>query len=573
MAGIGQPQPGVSVPQGPLVTPATPVGQDAVNSMIDAFRKGQITSQEIVDRFGMKARAETQLGTAQAEANLPLVQPMAELAQAKTAQELATTNWGKTSLQTAQETMGWFGDNMENYRDPISGRVDFQKLSKVGAQRTAQLGQLDKWAQNLAKADTREVFVDGRKKILRINSLGEDVTPPDGKYDGSDRYWYYVDQMSKFMPKFHPYSLQYPTKYISGLEPHPGHSQAAEAAPSTAAQVAEAKRKEIVAQQGPFVRPAITMPDGTPAGSATQFSRPEVLAENPKVSQMRAALIGSGKSQAEVMAMTPQQVAAATPVQDLVSAVAGSDQPAPQITAAQAPVAAAMPVIEPPTRVSHIPGLSAYPTEYTTNQEDIFTAKGIRENLLKEVPYQSWQKTVPYATTFEANADEVRKLTPAQQGKANMNMTDLGLAESLIKLYDPEGVIREFKWEKFETNQPRVDLLKNAWDLAVNKRGSFTPDTRAKLIQMGEEVITGREKAARPAIEKAFNQVRTNPAVDPSTVFTSEDQRLLGKKEVAKTAAAPQSISGPVPPGAIVGTITGVGRGYLDQNGMFVLVK
>ena len=556
MAGIGQPQPSVSVPQSPLVTPAVPTGQAAVDSMINAFRQGQLTSQDLVNHFGMKARAETQLGTAQAEAALPLVQPMAELSQAKTSQELATTNWGQASLKTAQETMGWYGDSMENYRDPITGRVDFQKLAKVGAQRVAELGQLDKWAQGLTKAETREItLANGTKKLQRINAYGEDVTPPDGVHDGSPRYWYYVDQMSKFMPKAHPYASIYPTKYISDLEPYPGEAHArgeVDAAPPTP----EQKAKTLSAG-GPFVRPAMTMPGGVPIPGAAA----EVLPENPKLSEMRAALVNSGKPASLVTAMSPEQVVAATPVGDLVSAVT------------EKPTAAA-PMIQPTPTLSHGRLPYAGGTDIVQTPQTVFTAEKVREDLMKEVPYQSWQKSVPYATTFELNADEVRKLTPAQQGKANMNMTDLGLAESLIKLYDPEGVIREFKWEKFETNQPRIDLLKNAWDLAVNRRGSFTPETRAKLIQMGEEVIAGREKAARPAIEKAFNQVKTNPSVDPSTVFTTEDQRLLAEKEVARTAAAgqPVPISGPVPPGAIIGNIPGIGRGYM-VNGQFQLVK
>jgi hypothetical protein len=287
----------------------------------------------------------------------------------------------------------------------------------------------------------------------------------------------------------------------------------------------------------------MTMPGGVPIPGAPTT----VLPENPKLSEMRAALVNSGKSAAEVTNMTPEQVVAATPVGDLVSAVT------------EKPVTAA-PVIQPTLSHGKLPYAGG--VDIVQTPQTVFTAEKIREGLMKEVPYQSWQKTVPYATTFEANADTVRALTPSQQGATNMNMTDLGLAESLIKLYDPEGVIREFKWEKFETNQPRVDLLKNAWDLAINKRGSFTPETRAKLIEMGEEVIQGREKAARPAIEKAFNQARQNPNVDPSTVFTTEDQRLLARKEgelIPKTAAASGGFSNNPGPGWELKNISGLG--------------
>jgi len=530
--------------------------------MVNAFRQGQITSEDLVDRFGLAGRAKTQaatsaaeLGQMQAEAQKPLVGPTAELQGAKTAAELAQTNWGQNSLKTAQETMGWFGDSIDNYKLP-NGQTDFQALSKVGAQRIAQLGQLDKWAAGLQKAETREITLgNGRKKLQRINAYGEDVTPPDGVHDGSPRYWYYVDQMSKFMPKAHPYMGIYPTNYVSGLEPYPGEDHA---------------RGETgaVPTPGTAPAPASTNPlgEGPNADLAqTPLGKSFVAPEPRQVSDMRANLVTAGRSVAEANAMTPEQVVAASPMQDVVKAAANSNVAPPVITAA-APATTAPPL------VSH--GLLPYQggVSLTETPQTVFTADKIREGVMKEQPYLSWQKTIPYATTFETNADDVRKLTPQQQGATNMNMTDLGLAESLIKLYDPEGVIREFKWEKFETNQPRIDLLKNAWDLAVNHRGSFTPSTREKLIQMGEDVIKGREKAARPALEKAYRQAKSNPEVDPSTVFTTEDMRVLQNKETPKASGPATPAPGTVPPGAIVGNIPGIGRGYV-ANGMFHLLK
>jgi flagellar motor protein MotB len=137
MAGIGEPQQLINVPQGPLVSPAAPVGTDAVAQMVSAFRQGQITSEDLADHFGLAARAKTQAVTSaaelaqqQAEAQKPLVAPLAELQGAKTASELAQTNWGQSSLKTAQETMGWFGDSIANYKLP-NGQTDFQKLSKL----------------------------------------------------------------------------------------------------------------------------------------------------------------------------------------------------------------------------------------------------------------------------------------------------------------------------------------------------------------------------------------------------------------------------------------------------------
>ncbi len=520
MPGMGQEQQLISVPQSPLVTPAVPVGQDAVNSMVDAFRKGQITSQDLVDHYGMKARAETQLGTAQAEAALPLVEPTAQLQQAKMASELAQTNWGQNSLKTAQETMGWFGDDINNYIDPATGKTDFQKLAKVGAQRVATLGQVDKWANMLKPVSSRVVKLgDGSEVVQYLNSLNQDVTPPADGYDGSEQYWHYVTQLEAFMPKSHPLAGVYPTKYDASLRPYdPKNSTASAAGHPTGAVV---PRLDANALRQPVVLP-----------KATPFGADELRSENPQLSEMRANLVTQGKSVAEANAMTAEQVVAASPMKDVVAAAAA---PAPTITPSS-------PLPAPPQTPPVIkPKLQGIPIK--SKEQTVFTADKVREGLMKEVPYQSWQKSIPYATTFEKNADRVKSMTPQQQGQANMNMTDLGLAESLIKLYDPEGVIREFKWEKFETQQPRVDLLKNAWDLAVNRRGSFTPETRKLLVDMGEEVIRGREDAARPSILKALEQVNSNPNINPKTVFTSDDERVAAAKAVAQPASAPGSNS------------------------------
>lgn len=516
---------------GPLVTPAMPVGQEAVDSMVNAFRQGQITSEDLVTRFGMQGRAQTQAGTSaaelaqqQAEAQKPLVEPTAQLQQAKIASDLAQTNWGQTSLKTAQETMGWFGDSMENYKLP-NGQTDFQALAKVGAERVAQLGQVDKWASMLKPTSSRVVKLgDGSEVTQYLNALNQDVTPPSDGYDGSEQYWHYVTQLQAYMPKSHPLGGIYPMKYDPTLKPYePTNSEASPAPHPTGISVPLVQGPPLApgaAALGPYVTPSAKYGVKIPAA---------VSAESPQVQDMRAKL-STTMDPAQVAAMSTEEIIANSPVKDLVSAVAGSTPPAPAITPAKTAAAAALPVIE----ASRPRGaITKFP------EQTVYTAEKIREGLMKESPYQSWQKTVPYAVTFETNANEVRNKTPQQQGASNMNMVDLGLAESLIKLYDPEGVIREFKWEKFETNQPRMELLKNAWDIAVHKRGSFTPETRAQLVKMGEEVIQGREQAAKPAIQKAFAQAATNPKLSPDTIFTSEDQRIMASK-IAHGAASPK---------------------------------
>jgi hypothetical protein len=282
--------------------------------------------------------------------------------------------------------------------------------------------------------------------------------------------------------------------------------------------------------------------------------------------------MNQGKTAQEVGAMTPEQVVAASPVASVVSAAAGSTPAQPEITPATPP---APPVVRPAPGTGGItiqfPPRTVW-TEKLVREEE----QKIRDSVLKEEPFKQWQQSVGYQKTFEANANQVRNLSPAEQSKRNLNVVDLGLAESIIKLYDPQGVIREFKWEKFEKNQPRLDVLNAATDIYLKKIGSFTPGTRAELIKMGDEIVRGREEAAAPFVEKAIQQARSIPGAQIGNILTTEDARILANKaEVKKTLGAPAAaaVTGSIPPGAVVGTIAGRGRGYVDANGMWNPVR
>jgi len=564
MPGPGQESQLINVPQTPLVTPAAPSaavpsGQAAVDAMVNAFRQGQITSEDLVDRFGMAGRAKTQLATAQAEAALPLVEPTAQLQQAKTAAELAQTNWGQSSLKTAQETMGWFGDSIENYKLP-NGQTDFQKLAKVGAQRTAQLAQVDSWANMLKPVSTRTIKLgDGTEKVQYLNSLNQDVTPPSDGYDGSEQYWHYITQLQAYMPSEHPLGRIYPMKYDPTLKKYDPRNSTASPAPHPTGAVVPPAVQTNPLGLGPY--PEYNQVTGEVRG---------VTQESPQVGKMRAELINQGKTSQEVDAMTPEQVVASSPVASVISAAAGSTPAQPAITPIASPVQAATPVIMP----RPVPGTGGITITYAL--QTVFTAEKIREGLLKESPYKNWQETIPYATTFETNARQVKSLTPEQQRNTNMNVTDLGLAESIIKMYDPTGTIREFKWEKFEKNQPLASRLKN-WQSELLKNGTFTPETRSELIRMGEDVIKGREDAAKPFIHKALAQVQSNPRIDPATVFTSEDDRVAASRAASETPTAAPAAGIPTNspgPGWVQITLPGLGRIWRKSgSNQFIPVK
>jgi DNA-binding protein H-NS len=176
----------------------------------------------------------------------------------------------------------------------------------------------------------------------------------------------------------------------------------------------------------------------------------------------------------------------------------------------------------------------------------------MRDDFIKEPPVANWLASIPYQKTFEKNADQVRNLTPAQQRSKNLNIVDMGLAESLIKLYDPQGVIREFKWEKMTSHQPTLDVLNSGPSIYLKRNGTFTPETRKELIRMGEEIVQGREEAAQPFIAKTKSQIDSIPNAKLSNVLTSEDQRIAAEQLAKKSApkAAPAAASAPPFPGA-----------------------
>ena len=529
MAGLGQAdQPLVSVPQAPLVTPATPTSQDAVSAMVDAFRKGFVTSQDIVDRIGVvgqakdkalleslgehvspeaiqarmegfrAARDRAAIESAQAQANLPLVQPQAELNAAKIGSETASVNYGPTGLAAFQQSAPWFGESADDYKLP-GGQRDFGAMARRGNEIAAQMNIANSWIEQLTPVSKRTV-TDASGNVFEqdLNKWGVDVTPPNPQsgFHGSDAYWGYVDQLKPVLPKFHPLRGKFLMNPTGSKDEVPGRPAGADH----------------------LVQPLVTPEDAA---------------------QKRAALVESGM---------PVQQALTVPDSDFQNTVA------PAVTPAVTPVV--NPVVPAAAKALGIPVKAAPGNAW--NEQDA------RASLEKAEPYKDWQATTKNIGAFESNARQIETLTPAQQRSRNLNVADIGLAESLIKMYDPTGVIREFKWEKFEKNQPLLSKLKNVQS-AVLGNGSFTPETRKELIKMGYDIIKEREKAALPHLELAAKRIGSNPNANLENVLTEDDKRVLAQKFTMPSASSGANI----PAGARIVNIPGKGRGYITNGNQF----
>jgi hypothetical protein len=151
------------------------------------------------------------------------------------------------------------------------------------------------------------------------------------------------------------------------------------------------------------------------------------------------------------------------------------------------------------------------------------------------------------------------------------------MVENLIKMYDPQGTMREFKWEKTEQNQSRLEKylnMKNVWQ-RVKGETVLTPQARQRLIDMGYEAIRGVESAAQPAFQNAIQSANTAGITNP---LDSEQNRIAQgqfaqnpwplSRGAAKGLVQSPAASGPGP----VKFIPGVGNVQRGADGKFYRV-
>lgn len=456
------PTPAVTAP-GNVITP------DAVTALVDAFHKGVITSNDMIDHIGVVAQAkkrtalqemqeyvspdaisarqsqrqaitaQNELAAQTAEAQSGLVQPTSSLAAQKLAQEQAQVQMGPTGLAFMQQNGWMFGKTMDDFRKP-DGSTDFVEATKEGNRGAGQLALANAWLERMQPVKTQEVTdAAGGVHTHQLNSRGEDVTPPmpNQGYEGSPLYWGIVKQLQDYLPDYHP------------------------------------MRSRLM----------LTKPN---LGANANTMRP-----GPIVDGQPTNLVGPASPQA---------------------------QPAPQVSAPEPtfPTGSGEGVL-----TKSAPGSYQVPAE-------------IRKDMVADPIVKTMLDQQKYVTNFKTIADNQESMGATIPGKdvPAQNANDIGLAESIVKLYDPQAAIREFKWEKLEESQPWLEKI-GAWKQLALHKGSFTPESRARLIKMGDEIINGTEAAARGRLALAQNAAKSSQAKanDPADwvglTLTPEELRVL----------------------------------------------
>lgn len=554
MPGIADVEPrGVQVPNAPLVTPGAAIaGPDAVAQLVDAFRHGVITADDITQRIGevhqgqqkallqqaqeftspegQAARAATlqaatqraQLESAQAGAAQPLVQPQAEVAGEQIRRQKADQLYGN-GISAYQQYSALFG--APGAIVDATGKPDYDAMGAEGNHMLSTLAQRSYAQQMLTPEGTPTTVTDRTGTyVKKLNKAGEDIT------EGSPQWKYYRAILAQ--------PLQ--TKMV----------------PNAAAGSTPTNAQPIT--------PASTAPVSPVAGMS-----PGELVEPKTVGEARAQIANSGVPISQAVNMDANEVLAkhreifsqqqqAKPVVDLTAAPATPAAPT-----------AAIPVEPKPPIGAYSQGVGIK----TGPGKEEFTSSQIMDDLHRQKSYEQWDQQKGFANSFLTTADRINKIPAEQQrsGKTPMNALDIALAESIIKMYDPAGAIREFKWDKLTDAQPHLERLPN-WKSEFLHAGALTPEGRQRLIEMGYDNIQGKERAVHSQIQMAAKRAQSS-GLQPADVLNEDELRILQGKPFGNpthngdASAAPASTSAAAP-GKVV-NIPGIGGVYLGADGQY----
>lgn len=492
----------------PPVAPVAPTSTDAVAQLVDQYRNGAITAADIKARSNknlvetqaaqefvspeqkqarldqaVAAGAQAQLQTSQANAQQQLVQPAVSFQKAKFNREHADL--------LAKESM----DAFLHFNGPIydeEGQPDYKAMATAGVQYVRGGYFMGLAQQGLTPTQTiNKTNENGSISTIYLNSRGENITPGTESDPTSPRARYFnmwtqvpVGMTGGWTPQ-------------KAMEAVPSHAPTNIAAPSAAA-------PQLVPL--PQAGPAVSDPTEPPVVPGVY--------DHSVDAQRRAQLVNSGIA-------SPTEAANATPDQ-INAALALPTQPQAAVTLPVAPQV----TVRTPAGVFD-PVTSSIQTKAPEGQ--FATPKDIVEDLHKQKSYEAWDTQKGYLETFDRTAKDIAKIPDEAQrsGRVNMNTLDAGLAESIIKLYDPQGAIREFKWDKL-TSPEKNSILERLPNAVSSLLGSatLTPEGRRRLIQMGYEVADAKEAAVRPFLQQAEARVNTH-GVNKALVFTPEENRVL----------------------------------------------
>lgn len=118
---------------------------------------------------------------------------------------------------------------------------------------------------------------------------------------------------------------------------------------------------------------------------------------------------------------------------------------------------------------------------------------------------------------------------------------DLALISNFIKLYDPQAVIREFKFDKVVASKSVADQLQNALSLVLKKQ-SLTPAQREQILHTSRAEMLSKETQAKDLALTTAAQAHAGGVNDLTAVISPNLQSIIhGKPEDMDKRYAPAS--------------------------------
>lgn len=155
------------------------------------------------------------------------------------------------------------------------------------------------------------------------------------------------------------------------------------------------------------------------------------------------------------------------------------------------------------------------------------TPAAITDQFRKQKSYEQWNQSKPFYGAMVNTMEEINKIPVSEQrkGNANLNLQDIELVSNFIKLYDPNAVVREFKWDKIEHSQPIPDQVRN-WMSTITREGHLTPETRQQLFKVGTQAFHAKEQSIVPDLQMA-SKIATDAGYNLQHILTPEESSLL----------------------------------------------
>ena len=508
MAGFGREgvQP-ISVNAPPLVAPAAPVATgDAVQQLVNAFRNGEVNANDVIHSLTV---APTQNKADLAALNASIPQSNLAGAQAQAALPLVQPQAALAQQTLARQTAD------QKYGGGVAAYQQYAPL--FGKPAIIQDAQGNPDYDAMGQAGNGYMATMAQQNYARM-ILDTDAARTETGIDTATRA---------------PYRRTYSKLGPENTPGSPLYNQAVKIFQSTNEAMFGGQPGKAI---GGTPAPQAATPGPSYAGTSTSI--PD--------SELKAKLGELGMPLSEAAKTPPDQAR-----QIIDSFNAKQQQPA-----------APAPVIQPsqPQTGQYIPGVGVI----TGPSANLMAAPQIAEDLRKQPEYSQWSTMMSQGgDRFLNTAARIERIPVAEQrsGKKAMNTLDMDLAENIIKMEDPGNAIREFKWDKLVEGAPLFERLKNFKSEAL-KTGALTPESRARLIDLGREVLAAKERSVLPQLQLAKSRADASGA-PLDQILTARDQQILNGGTLVPARSAAES-----PQGKLV-VIPGRGRGYLDPKGMF----